>query len=278
MDYKLMSKVLTAKLSMVAPEIIHKVQAGFMKGRSIFGHIKTIQAVTEYAETIENWDGLIVALDQEKAYNKIRHNYLWKTLENFNLPKSFIETTKTLYKGAETKIMINGFLSSPYKVVRGIRQGDPLSCLLFNLAIEPLVNMIRTSTLEGLKIPWLPERLKALLFADDTTVFLSNMDSFIKLVKILDKWCIASEAKFNKNKTEIIPFRSEEYKNSVRQTRKINQNKLCLPNNIKINNEGELTRILGAWFSNGNEKQPWNMIIDKARMRVTVMTHKYSHT
>jgi hypothetical protein len=72
-DYKLMAKALQAKLATAAPQIIHINQAGFMKGRSIFDHIKTIQAVTEYAENIgdKEWNGLIVALDQEKAYNKI---------------------------------------------------------------------------------------------------------------------------------------------------------------------------------------------------------------
>jgi hypothetical protein len=71
-DYKLMAKILQAKLATAAPELIHQNQAGFMKGCSIFDHIKTIQAVTEYAEVIDDneWNGLIVALDQEKAYNK----------------------------------------------------------------------------------------------------------------------------------------------------------------------------------------------------------------
>jgi hypothetical protein len=108
--------------------------------------------------------------------------------------------------------MINGFLSETFEVTRGVRQGDPLSCLLFNLAIEPLAIMIRNSQLEGLKIPKLQEKLKALLFADDTTVFLSNTDSLNTLMSILDKWCTATGAKFNKNKTEIIPYRSTGWK------------------------------------------------------------------
>jgi ribonuclease HI/exonuclease III len=264
-DYKIMAKVLQAKLATAAPKLIHQNQAGFMKGRSIFDHIKTIQAVTEYAEIIndDEWNGLIVALDQEKAYDKIRHDYLWEILKKMNLPRRFINTIKEMYKGAKTQVMVNGFLSNAYNVTRGVRQGDPLSCLLFNLAIEPLAIMIRNSPLVGLKIPKLQEKLKALLFADDTTVFLSNKDSLNTLMNVLDKWCSAAGAKFNKNKTEIIPFGSAEYKNSVKLTRKTHHSAPTIPDGIKLNSDGEPTRILGAWFGNRDNNQPWTTIIDK---------------
>lgn len=269
-DYKLMAKTLQAKLAIAAPQIIHHQQAGFMKGRSIFDHIKTIQAVVEYSDSIENedWNGLIVALDQEKAYDKIRHDYLWEILRKLNLPEHFIKTIQEMYKGAKTQVMINGFLSNKFEIKRGVHQGDPLSCLLFNIAIEPLAHMIRNSTLEGLKIPKMNENLKALLFADDTTVFLSNKDSFDTLITILDKWCAATGAKFNKNKTEIIPFGSQEYKNSVREHRKTNNTSTVIPETAKINSEEELTRILGAWFGNPNSTQPWTNILDKTNAKI----------
>jgi ribonuclease HI len=262
-DYKLMAKVLQAKLAAAAPELIHQNQAGFMKGRSIFDHIKTIQAVTEYAEIVDDneWNGLIVALDQEKAYDKIRHDYLWTTLKTMNLPVRFVNTIKEMYKNAKTQVMINGFLSETFDVTRGVRQGDPLSCLLFNLAIELLAIMIRNSQLEGLKILKLQEKLKALLFADDTTVFLSNTDSLDTLMSILDKWCAAAGAKFNKNKTEVIPYGSTEYKKFVKTTRRPHELAPIIPEGIRINTDGEPTRILGAWFSDSN--QPWTTILDK---------------
>ncbi|KAJ3573178.1 hypothetical protein NP233_g2591 [Leucocoprinus birnbaumii] len=269
-DYKLMTKALQSKLSQAARLVINKNQAGFMKGRSIFDHIKTIQAVTEYAESTEEMNGVIVALDQEKAYDKIRHDYLWVTLRRLNIPDNFINTVKTLYNGAKTRVMINGVLSSPFMVTRGVRQGDPLSCLLFNLAIEPLAELIRTSNITGLKIPGIQRFLKTLLYADDTTVFLDCSDSYNELLSILDRWCRASGAKFNKNKTEVIPFGSEEYKAHVRETRTLQRtdtddstNNTRLPDDVRLNNEGELTRILGAWFGDGDTAQPWTSIQEK---------------
>jgi len=158
------------------------------------------------ADPREDKDGMIVALDQEKAYDKIDHGYLWRTLDKFNVPQRFINSVKTLYEYAETQVMINGCLSSAFKVTRGVRQGDPLSCLLFDLAIEPLAASLRSSNLMGYKIPGAVERLVATLFADDTTSYLSKYDTFSDLISPLDIWCTASGAKFNKEKTEIIPI------------------------------------------------------------------------
>jgi hypothetical protein len=90
-----------------------------------------------YADLMEE-NGAIIALDQEKAYNKIQHTYLFKTLEAFKLPPMLINTIKSLYQSVHTHVVINSFLSSPFKVTRDIRQGNPLSYLLFDLVTEPL--------------------------------------------------------------------------------------------------------------------------------------------
>ena len=83
-----------------------------------------------------------IALDQEKAYDKIRHDYLWQTLEAMNIPSSLVNTIKSLYSKAKTAIILNGEMSEKFHVIQGIRQGDPLSCLLFNIAIEPMSHIL----------------------------------------------------------------------------------------------------------------------------------------
>jgi hypothetical protein len=151
-DYKLMMKVLAMHLAITAPTLLHKSQAGFVPGRQISEQTQLIKMVLKYAEaTQENW--MIVALDQAKAYDKIEHDYLWKTLKAFKIPDHFICTVQSLYSHASTKVMINGCLSSSFRVTKGVRQGDPLSCLLFNLGIEPLSLMLRKSDMKGLTVP-----------------------------------------------------------------------------------------------------------------------------
>ncbi|PPQ85541.1 hypothetical protein CVT25_006781 [Psilocybe cyanescens] len=211
-DYKLITKILASKLGDVATEMLHESQAGFVKGRQITDQTRLIEVVLEYAKATGT-NGLIVALDQEKAYDKIAHDYLWLVLEKYGIPMSTINLIQTLYSRAETHAMVNGHLGHGYIVNRGVCQGDPMSCLLFDLAIEPLASLMRQSPkLKGLKIPGLKEKLIVNLFADDTTVFLNNADKFEDLQAILDKWCTASTARFNIGKTEIIPLGSDEYR------------------------------------------------------------------
>jgi hypothetical protein len=80
-----------------------------------------------------------------------------------------------------------------------------IHCLLFDYAIEPITLMLKSSPLKGYKIPNLPKRLIASLFADDTTVYLREDDHFPNLLAVLHTWCRASGAKFNMEKTAIFP-------------------------------------------------------------------------
>ena len=217
--------------------------------------------MTSYAEATEQ-NGVIVALDQEKAYDKISHDYLWRTLEKFNFPAHFINAVRSLYKHARSLVIINGEMSTYFQVTRGVRQGDPLSCLLFDLAIEPLACILRKSNLVGFQVPAYQERLVVQMFADDTTVFLSEHDNFEYLEDLLKKWCRAARAKFNVNKTEVIPIGTLEYRNRLLATRRISENRQPLDDSIHIAAEGEAVRILGAWIGNQAENAaPWSPII-----------------
>lgn len=152
-DYKLLTKALAMQLAQEAHTLVHPDQSGFIPKRSIFDPIQLAKVMIEYADITEE-DGALIALDQEKAYNRINHDYLIETLVSFNLPQLFINTIIALYSNAYTQVAINGVMSAPYKVTRGVRQGDPLSCLLFDLAIEPLACTLRNSEkLQGYNIP-----------------------------------------------------------------------------------------------------------------------------
>ena len=266
-DYKILTKVLAVQLMDHADTLIHEDQAGFIPRRSIFNHIRLAKAIINYAEITEE-NGAIIALDQEKAYDHIYHDYLWKVLKAFHIPAPFIATVKSLYTHAHTQVAINSVLSQPFKVTRGVRQGDPLSCPLFNLAIEPLACMIRNNPdIHGLDIPCLTEKLVIKLFADDTNLYLSKHDHIDIVQRTLDKWCMVSGAKFNIEKTEIIPIGTVTHRLSVTTTRKINQNdQNPLPDRIRIAKDGEAVRMLGTWIGNKAEDQtPWEPVIDKVK-------------
>lgn len=111
------------------------------------------------------------------------------------------------------QVAINSVMSLPYKVTRGIRQGNPFSCLLFDLVIEPLACTLRNSeNLQGYNIPNITNKLIVHLYTDNTTIFLNKNDKYKDLERILSKWCLASGAKFNMDNTEIIPIGSKTHR------------------------------------------------------------------
>lgn len=161
---------------------------------------------------------------------------------------------------------MNRMESRPFKVERGVRQGDPMSCLLFDLAIEPLAEMLRMSDIQGIKIPGQATRLVCKLFADDTQVYLSSRDDFARTMQIADRWCLASTAKFNARKTEILPMGTPAYSRSVIETRTVDGRGVggLLPQGAKIFETGESIRILGGRVGyNVDVDEIWEPIVQK---------------
>jgi hypothetical protein len=265
-EYKLMTRTLAMRLADVATEILDEDQAGFVPNRSILDHVRLSKAMINYAEAVEE-NGMIIALDQEKAYDRIKHDYLWEILQEYGFPDEFINTVKALYTNANTVVILNGMHSTPFIVSRGVRQGDPLSCILFDIAIEPLACMLRRNwRLTGFNIPGTAKKLIVNLFADDTLVYLSHRDTFRELKRTLDMWCLASGAKFNENKTEFIPIGTPEYRNNVLQQRKWNDHDAALPQGIRIAADAQMVRSLGAMIGNEiGEASAWEITLEKVR-------------
>src|SRR5258708_4344905 len=265
-EYKILTTAIMTRLAEAAPNLIHKTQATFISGCSIFDQINLAKCMIDLCH-LKNQNGAIILLDQEKAYDKINHNYLWSTLDTASIPPKLINTIKALYTNATTRVILNGHTSKKFTVERGVCQGNPLSCLLFNFAIEPLSLLIRSSPqIKGLNIniPSASHNVTLSLFTDDAAIFLAKDNSPMTLFNHLDEWCLSLGAKFNKNKTVVIPVRSPNYRRYINESRKLNlSSDFLFDNSIHILKDGESTRYLGAHLGNqisGNE--PWPRIIN----------------
>jgi hypothetical protein len=117
-DYKLMTKAYSIRLMNVGPSLIKPDQAGFMEGRKIEDQVKLAKFLLNYAEVAEE-DGILIALDQGKAYDRINHDYLLRVLDHMQFPQKFSKIIQNLYNDAKTIVMINGELGDPYVVTRG---------------------------------------------------------------------------------------------------------------------------------------------------------------
>ena len=91
-------------------------------------------------------------LDFKKAFDTVSHEFLNSVLSKFEFWESFKNWVKTMYKNTESCVINNGWLSKPFQINRGIRQGCPLSALLFLLVVEILAVQIRKHPEEGLNV------------------------------------------------------------------------------------------------------------------------------
>ena len=274
-DYKIYTKTIAKRLAKIAPTIVHEDQAGFIPKRSLYEHTRTTQLVVEYCELVE-MNGCIVALDQEKAYDKIDHEYLWIILKKYGLPEAFVNRVKEMYKNTSKAIMINGIVTRKYDVKRGVHQGDPMSCILYDLAIEPLAEALRRSDLKGIEIKGNVEKLLVNLFADDTLVYLRENDNINVLEKVIEVFCTASTAKFNMDKTEILPIGKREFRERMIETRKMGENEIT--DDKRIIKEGESMRTLGSWVGNAKtDTLQWEKVI-KSQEKVLEIWSKQNLT
>ena len=125
-DYKILTKALSIRLRSIISTIIHEDQTCSIPNRQIFDNIHLLRDSIFYANDTDTPLG-IVALDQEKAFDRVHHDYLLQTLHSFGFGSRFIHYIKTLYTDIQSLIKINNTLTAPLKINRGIRQGCSLS-------------------------------------------------------------------------------------------------------------------------------------------------------
>ena len=141
-DYKILAKVLSNRLKSHLDLIVHKDQKYCVPGRSLTDKLFLIRDMLDLSKR-SNVNFGLVSLDQEKAFDRVVHEYLFNVM--FGFGERFLTFVKMLYAGASCMVKVEGGLSRPVWVRQGIRQGCPLSGQLYTLAIEPF---FRTATQE----------------------------------------------------------------------------------------------------------------------------------
>ena len=128
---------------------------------------------------------MIISIDAEKAFNKIQHPFMIKTLQKAGIEGTYLNIIKVIYDKPTANIVLNGEKLKPFPLRSGTRQGCPLSPLLFNIVFEVLATVIREEKeMKGTQIGKEEEKLS--LFADDMILYIENpKDATRKVLELI---------------------------------------------------------------------------------------------
>ena len=167
-------------------------------GRSIFSNLHLIRDALDMINKT-NEPAILVSLDQEKAFDRVDHDFMLRVLAKFGFGPNFCRWVEIFYAKVFSRILINGALSCPVYLQRGVRQGCPLSPLLYVLVSEVLSNQIRKNRqIEGFLLPGAGGlRFTISQYADDATSILKSEKSLCHLLRVVHKYELGSGAKLN---------------------------------------------------------------------------------
>jgi hypothetical protein len=218
-SFKVFTKVLANRLSLVAPKIIRPSQTAFTSGRSI------LEGVVMLHETLHElkrnkMNGVVLKLDFEKAYDKVNWRFLQQALRMKGFSQKWCGWIENTIKGGSVEVKVNDEVGHFFQTRKGLRQGDPLSPILFNVMADMLAVLIARARemghFSGLVPHLVDDGLSILQYADDTILLMEDdMEGAKKLKLILSAFEKLSGLKINFHKSELFCF--GESKDKVRE-------------------------------------------------------------
>ena len=205
---KILSKVLADRLAAILPSIIYKVQRGFVKGRNIKDCIILTSDAINVLDKKCFGGNLALKIDVSKAFDTLNLNFLFQVLQQFGCHQTFINWICSILHSAKISISINGAQNGYFSCNRGVRQGDPLSPLLFCIAEEVLSRGIGKLVDDGLVEKISASRNQLIpshcFYADDLMVFCKEKIFGLQALKDLcTRYANCSGQHINVNKSSI---------------------------------------------------------------------------
>ena len=203
---KVFSGILRDRLEKFYEGKIVEEQAGFRKGRGCVDQGYTLaQVVLKRLEVQKNT--YLCFVDLKKAYDSVWREGLFRRMVDDGVPGKLLSLVKRWYKNVTVRVRVNDVESDWFGSKVGVRQGDTLSPLLFNIFINGIVDKVKESGL-GVKIG--RETMSVLLFADDMVLVGNNEVELGNLVNKVKQYCDKWQLEVNVNKTKVVVVSKDE--------------------------------------------------------------------
>lgn len=203
--YKIGAKAIQRRVTPILQRIISPEQSAFLPGRNIHHTLFLLSEMLHQAKKLGH-DHILLKLDVCKAFKSMEWQYILATVEKAGMNGILSGFLKASFRSASSNIIINGRPTPSFKLARSVRQGCPLSPLIFILGFDNLSGMIRTAqiqrTIVGVDFSDIGISTILAMFADDTHLLIRAETRYISAVKaILDTFAAASGLHFAWDKT-----------------------------------------------------------------------------
>ena len=167
---------------------------------------------------LNNKNHMIISIDAEKAFDKIQHPFMIKTLQEVGIEGTYLNIIKATYDKPTANIILNGEKLKAFPLRSGTRQGFPLSPLLFNIVLEVLATAIREEKeIKGIQIG---KEVKLSLFADDMILYTEYPKNVTrKLLELINEFGKVAGYKINAQKSLAFLYTNDEkFEREIKET------------------------------------------------------------
>jgi mannosylglycoprotein endo-beta-mannosidase len=202
---KILTKLLANRLAPLLPNMVSPCQSAFVEGRSIQDNYQYIQGAINHFNRTKT-PMLFLKLNIAKAFDSVIWDYMLEDMQRMGFGQRWRDLICIIWANTSSRILLNGIPGRPIKHHRGIHQGDPLSSMLFILAMDPLRCLLDQATRHGLLNPIgaNPIRMRTSLYVDDVAMFVRLTIQDVNNVQhILAAFGSATGLKTNLQKSEL---------------------------------------------------------------------------
>ncbi|XP_062075990.1 uncharacterized protein LOC133780132 [Humulus lupulus] len=205
--YKCISKMLCSRLAAILPSLINSNQGAFIKHRTLAYNVLIFQDLIKGYNRKNSSPRCAMKIDLSKAYDSIDWDFLENLLKALCFPSKFIRWIMICLRGTSYSLLLNGRIQGQFQGGKGLRQGDPISPLLFVIVMDYLTRMlIKASKDKGFRFHPMCKSLNLvnLCFANDLLNFCkANPQSVQILHSTLTEFSLTSGLSINHSKSRI---------------------------------------------------------------------------